>query len=34
MVLTLYYREELNLKEIGAVLEVGNPALASYTAGD
>lgn len=23
MVLTLYYQEELNLKEIGAVLEVG-----------
>ena len=23
MVLTLYYREELNLKEIGAVLDVG-----------
>ncbi len=23
LVLTLYYREELNLKEIGAVLEVG-----------
>ena len=33
LVLTLYYQEELNLKEIGAVLEVGNPASASYTAG-
>lgn len=32
LVLTLYYQEELNLKEIGAVLEVGNPASASYTA--
>lgn len=32
MVLTLYYQEELNLKEIGAVLEVGNPASASFIA--
>lgn len=31
MVLTLYYREELNLKEIGAVLDVGNPASANCT---
>lgn len=32
LVLTLYYQEELNLKEIGAVLEVGNRGSVSYTA--
>lgn len=31
LVLTLYYQEELNLKEIGAVLEVGSHGLASCT---
>ncbi len=30
--ITLYYQEELNLKEIGAVLEVGNRGSVSYTA--
>ena len=33
LVLTLYYQEELNLKEIGAVLEVGESRSASCIAG-
>lgn len=32
LVLTLYYQEELNLKEIGAVLRSGNRGSVSYTA--
>lgn len=34
MVLTLYYCEELNLKEIGAVLDVGNPRQPIAQSGD